>query len=173
MATTLETLLANTDGSDLYVLDRAGLAELTKEIFRNVNNRIQERIVDSLDENSDENHVPNANIVYNAVKSLTKVKNLVITSGIITEAHVAPDPTTLYVVRKSSTDTNAVVYIYIDGVGYVSCGGTNTSVDAGDITVNAIPSNVISEIVSTSYQETDPGINGTTEAESGDATEGE
>lgn len=160
MSTTLETLLANSDGSDIYVLDSDGLAALTKEIFKNVNNRIQERIVGSLDEFSDADHVPNANTVYNAVKMLSKVKNLTIASGDITQAHVAPDPTTLYVVRKSSTDTNAIMYIYIENVGYVSCGG-NTSLDAGDISVSAIPNSVISEIVANSYQETDPGIDNT------------
>jgi len=157
MPTTLETLLANSNGTDIYVLDRAGLAELTKEIFKNVNNRIEERIVTSLEEASDADHVPAASTVYSAVKNLSKIKNLTITSGNINEAMVAPDPSALYVVRKSASDTNAVMYIWIEGIGYIACGG-GTSVEAGDVTVNAIPNNVIAEIVSTSYAETDPGI---------------
>lgn len=159
MSTSLETLLANSNGTDIYVLDEAGLAKLTKEIFKNVNNRIEDRIVASIDETSDLAHVPSANTVFNAVKGLSKIKNLVITSGNILEAHVAPDPTALYVVRKSSTDVNAVMYIWLENIGYISCGG-NTSVDAGDVSVNAIPGNVIADIVSSSYAETDPGIGG-------------
>lgn len=157
MPTTLEALLASSNGSDIYVLDRAGLADLTREIFRNVNTRIEERIVTSLDEGSDADHVPSSNTVYSAVKNLSKIKNLTITSGNINEAMVAPDPSALYVVRKNAADTNATMYIWIEGIGYISCGGGG-SVEAGDTTISAIPTNVIAEIVSTSYAETDPGI---------------
>lgn len=156
--TNLASLLNGGDAGDIYVLTKEGLASLTKEIFKNVNNRIEDRIVYSLDDTSDVDHVPSANTVFNAVKGLSKVKNLIISDGDITKAHVAPDPSTLYVVRKSSSDTKAIMYIFIENIGYINCSGGGDFNAGSDITVNAIPNDVIAQIVSSSYQETDPGI---------------
>lgn len=139
---------------DIYVLTREGLAELTKEIFKNVNNRIQERIVTTVDENSDPNHVPSATTVYDAVKNLSRVKNLTITSGNILEATITPDQNTVYAVRKKITDTKAALYIWIEGIGYIACGGEID--ETPDLNVNAIPNDVIADIVANSYQETEP-----------------
>lgn len=153
----VQNLLNGNDAGDVYVLTKEGLASLTKEIFKNVNNRIEDRIVTTLEDTSDTNHVPSANTVFNAVKGLSKVKNLIISDGDITKAYVAPDPNTLYAVRKSSTDTRAIMYIFIEGIGYINCSGEFDK--TGDLNVNAIPNDVIADIVSSSYQETDPGIN--------------
>ena len=160
MAINLQSLLdQGTNPEDIYVLTKEGLAELTKEIFKNVNARIQERIVTNVDESSDANHVPSANTVYNAVKNLSKVKNLTITSGNINEANIIPDQNTIYAVRKSSTDTKAVLYIWLENIGYIACGGDMD--EEPDVTVTAIPNDVIADIVANSYSATDPGLSST------------
>lgn len=142
---------------DLYVLTREGLAELTKEIFKNVNYRITDRIVNDINDTSDEHHVPSAETVYNAMKNLSQIKTLTISSGNINEAAITPDQNTLYVVRKSVSDTKAVLYIWTQSVGYIAIAGGEGG--ALNTTVNAIPNDVIADIVASSYQETDPGIN--------------
>lgn len=159
--TTVQMMMeSGIDPSEIYVLTREGLAELTREIFKNVNNRIEERIVTELNTESDTDHVASANTVFNSIKGFSTVKNLVIASGNIAEAYVAPDPRTLYVVRKSTSDTNAIMYVWIEGVGYVKCGGTGSSSGGStdDFNFNAIPNDIIQEIVSNSFNETDPGI---------------
>ena len=156
MSINLQNLEGGTSQDDIYVLTKEGLAQLTKEIFKNVNSRIQERIVTDIDENSDANHTPSANTVYNAVKNLSKVKNLTISSGNILEANITPDQNTVYAVRKKNTDTKASLYIWIENIGYIACGGDSD--EGHDLNVNAIPNDVIADIVSNSYQQTDPGL---------------
>lgn len=153
----IQNLLENgTSPDDLYVLTKEGLAELTKEIFKNVNSRITERIVNDVSERSDSNHVPSASAVYNAVKNLSQIKTLTISSGDINEATITPNQNTLYVVRKTNTDTKAILYIWLENIGYILCGGDTD--ESPDFTVNAIPNDVIADIVASSYQETDPNI---------------
>ena len=158
--TTLQSLMASgVDASDIYVLTKEGLAELTKEIFKNVNNRIQERIVTDVNDQSDVGHVPSANTVFNAVKNLSKIKNLVIASGNINEATIQADQNTLYIVRRNSTDVNGNIYIWLENIGYINCGGAETNDD--DQKINAIPNEEISKIVNDSYNDTNPGLNST------------
>lgn len=152
----LDGNVPNNPSQDMYVLNREGLSELTKAIFTNVNTRISDRITTSMDENSDANHVPSASTVYNAVKGLSKVKSLIITSGNIEDATITPDPNTIYMVRKNAADTKGTMHIWVEGIGYISCGDEDAG--SSDVNVNAIPNDIISQIVSESYAETDPGI---------------
>lgn len=140
---------------ELY-LSKEGLGVLTKEIFNNVNTRIEERITKTIDPNSDVNHVPSASAVYEAVKGLSKIKSFVIASGNIADANVTPDPNTIYLVRKSATSYFAKVYVWVNGYGFVNC---STDATGGTpIDIAGIPNDMIIQIVSDSYAETDPAI---------------
>ena len=150
----------NETKDQLYVLDEAGLAELTKEIFKGVNERIDERIALRLCPHSDDDHVPSAKTVYEAIDGLTQIKYLTITSGDITEANITPDSTTIYMVRKSATDVKATMYIWLEDVGFIDCGGTTIG-ELDGVTINAIPNNVIGQIVAESYSDTDPNLDNT------------
>ena len=102
------------------ILTKEGIALLAKEILEVVNNRITDRIVSVIDENSDENHVPNAAAVYDSVNAVNNIKNLVVTSGNPAEANITPDSKTIYMVRKSASATEAIPYVYVEGVGFIA-----------------------------------------------------
>ena len=151
----MESRSVNPD--EIYVLTKEGLAELTRAIFANVNTRIQERIVTEMNEESDDNHVASAKTVHEAVKGLSRLQNLIIASGDINEAEITPDSNTLYILRKDESEDKGVMYIWIEGIGYINCGGTIS--ESTELNVNAISKDMISQIVADSYTETDPGIN--------------
>lgn len=160
--TTPENVTPTPDG--LYVLDEAGLAELTKEIFKNVNERIEERITTLICPHSDDDHVPSAKTVYEALGEFTQIKYLTITSGNIEEANITPDNNTIYMVRKSTSDVQATMYAWIEGLGFINC-GSGAVAEIDNVTINAIPNDVISRIVSESYEETDPQLEDATDDE--------
>ena len=102
------------------ILTKEGISVLAKEIFEVVNNRIADRIVSDIDENSDNNHVPSAAAVYESVNGVNNIKNLVVASGNPAEANITPDTKTIYMVRKSANATEAIPYVYVEGVGYIA-----------------------------------------------------
>ena len=144
-----------TETNDLRVLDEEGLAELTKEIFKSVNERIDERIAIRLCQHSDDDHVPSAKTVYEAIQNFAEVKYVVVTSGNINEANLNPDPEVIYVLRRSTKDTVATLYVWNESTGFINCGGVDVS---PDVNFASIPGDVIADIVADSYCDTDPGL---------------
>lgn len=156
MATSLQSLLTTYGSEEIYVLTKEGLSDLTKEIFKNVNTRIADRIVTSIDDCSDNDHTPSALTVKTALENVLYLKCLVVASGKPEDAAITPDTKTLYMVRKQNTDTTGALFVYLDNLGYINVSGTGD--EDPDVVVNPIPSEDITNIVTESFNETDPGI---------------
>lgn len=142
------------DLNEQMVLTKEGLATLTKELLKVVNERIKERIVTTIDDESDEKHIPSAQTVNDTIAKINNIVSLVIADGDIGSAQITPNPKNLYMVRKSEEDKEGVPYVYIEGVGFIAACALSTMDNVPDL--KALTDEEITNVVSEAANETKP-----------------
>ena len=142
---------------EVMVLTKEGLTTLAKEILESVNERISERIVNVMNDGSDGHHVPSAELVWNSIQGISKLRNVMVKSGDINEAKVIKDEQTLYVLRTSLTEQRGTPYVWRKDVGFISLGGSTTVGSTGDgINIVAMSKSDIVSAVQSAANQTKP-----------------
>lgn len=142
--------------NEIQVLSKLGLQKVAEDIFSEVNTRITERIVDDIDLDSDGNHVPSAESVYNAINAINNIQHLVIADGDITKASITPNTKTVYMVRKTQNATEAVPYVYIKDIGFISACALSINDSIPDVQV--MSNDDIEEAIAAAANSTKPNI---------------
>ena len=146
---------------EVMVLTKEGLTTLAKELLESVNERIEERIVNVMNDGSDGYHVPSAELVWNSIQGISKLRNVMVKSGDITEANVIKDEQTLYVLRTSLTEVSGKAYVWRKDVGFISLGGSTTIGSTGDgVNIVAMSKTDIVSAVAQAANQTKPDFEG-------------
>lgn len=141
---------------EVMVLTKEGLTTLAKELLESVNERIADRIINGGLDNSDGYHVPSAELVWNSIQGICKLRNVMVKSGDIEEANVIKDEQTLYVLRTSLTEVSGRAYVWRKDVGYISLGGTSLGSTADGINIVAMSDTDIKAAVKDADNQTKP-----------------
>ena len=103
--------MADDINKDIKYLDKAGILDLTKSIFKTVNARIEQRMVNTVDEHSDVKHVPTAAAVYSAILNANHTRMVKVDDHTKVEN---PDNRVIYLEPVPNTANTYAMFVWDD-----------------------------------------------------------